>query len=147
VFPYGINTFSSNGHPHLSKLRPQSGNPYWRGRLSTIDLLIKVAYFVKKKKNIFIIKKCWSILVSIRRLTVLSLPFGKTSLPQYRTVSASSLKTILRSFFEYALCFSSPQNSFAVNGIIGRLGSLITFCFPGWNDKYSKIKSKAFSLD
>ncbi len=29
------------------------GNPYWRGRLSTFDPLVKIACLVKRKKNIF----------------------------------------------------------------------------------------------
>jgi hypothetical protein len=34
----------------------KSGNPYRRGRLSTIDLLVKTACFVKKKKKKIVIK-------------------------------------------------------------------------------------------
>ncbi len=44
-----------------------------RGRLSMVDLLIRLARFVKKLYNIFNIKKSWSKLVSTRRSTVLSL--------------------------------------------------------------------------
>jgi hypothetical protein len=43
------------------------------GRLSTVDLLIKVACFVKKKNDIFNRKMSLSELVSTRRSTVLSL--------------------------------------------------------------------------
>ncbi len=28
------------------------GNPYWRGRISTVDLLIKIGRFVKQQKNL-----------------------------------------------------------------------------------------------
>ncbi len=52
-----------------------SGNANWRGRLSTIDLLIKVACFGTKINHIFNIKMRWSELVSTRRSTVLSHPF------------------------------------------------------------------------
>ncbi len=38
-----------------------------------VDLLVRLARFVKKLYNIFNIKKCWSKLVSTRRSTVLSL--------------------------------------------------------------------------
>jgi len=48
--------------------------PSARGRLSTVDPIIKVACFVKKVNYIFNLKKSWSKLVSTRRLTVLSLP-------------------------------------------------------------------------
>ncbi len=74
---------------HLGKLQPSniglrskwltlfltllSRNTKWGGRLSTVDLLIKVARLVKKVNNIFCIKRCLSKLVSARRLTVLSL--------------------------------------------------------------------------
>jgi hypothetical protein len=44
------------------------------GRLSTIDLHIMTAHFVKKANNIFNIKSDWSKLVSTKRSTVLSLP-------------------------------------------------------------------------
>jgi len=38
----------------------QSGSTNWRGRLSTVDLLIKVACFVKEVYNIFNWKSSWS---------------------------------------------------------------------------------------
>jgi hypothetical protein len=49
-----------------------SGNPYWRGKLSTIDLHVKITGFVKK--YFFIIKSCWSEPVDIWRSTILILP-------------------------------------------------------------------------
>jgi len=55
------------------KLWPVPGKSYWRGRLSTVDLLIKVACFVKKANNIFSIKISCSKLVRTRKSTVLSL--------------------------------------------------------------------------
>ncbi len=48
------------------------GKPYWRGWLSTIDLLIKIGCL--GKKYIFSMKSSWSELVSSRRSTVLILP-------------------------------------------------------------------------
>jgi len=51
-----------------------SGKPYWRGRLSTVDLQIKVACFVIEVNNVFNIKISWSKLFSTRRSTVLRLP-------------------------------------------------------------------------
>jgi hypothetical protein len=47
--------------------------PLLRGRLSTIDLLVKITCFVKKDKQ-FSIKSSSYKLVSTRRSTVLSLP-------------------------------------------------------------------------
>ncbi len=44
------------------------------GRLSTVDVLIKVAYFVTKVNHIFEMKSSRPQLVSTRRSTVLSLP-------------------------------------------------------------------------
>jgi hypothetical protein len=49
------------------------------GKLSTVDLLVKIA-FLQNGKNIFNIKISLSELVSTRRSTVLSFPFGKDSL-------------------------------------------------------------------
>ncbi len=34
----------------------KTGNPYWKGRLNTINLLIKMACFVKKEKYISVLK-------------------------------------------------------------------------------------------
>ncbi len=48
-----------------------AGNPYWRGRLSTVDLLIKIGCLVKKIS--FSFKSSWSELVSTWRSTVLRL--------------------------------------------------------------------------
>ncbi len=42
-------------HQHLKNDYMESGNTKLWGRLSTVDLLIKVARFVKKGNNIFII--------------------------------------------------------------------------------------------
>ncbi len=47
------------------------GNTNWRGRLSTVDLLIKVTCFVKKVNSS---KISWSKLVSTRRSTALIHP-------------------------------------------------------------------------
>ncbi len=65
--------------PLLYHLQPdiclfESGNPFWGGRLSTVDLLIKVACFVIKINNIFNLKTRRSTRVRTRRSTVLSLP-------------------------------------------------------------------------
>ncbi len=49
------------------------GNTNWEGKLSTVGVLIEVAYFVKNVNIIFNIKRSWSKQVSTRRLTVLSL--------------------------------------------------------------------------
>ncbi len=54
--------------------------------LSTDDLLIEVAYFVRNVNNIFNITRSLSKLVSTRRSTVLSLPLGKTSLEEAHEV-------------------------------------------------------------
>jgi hypothetical protein len=49
------------------------GNTKWGGRLNTVDLLIKVACFVKNVNNIFNIKRSWLKQVCSRRSTVLIL--------------------------------------------------------------------------
>jgi hypothetical protein len=56
------------------KARGTPGNPYWRGRLSTVDLLIKAACFVTKENRIFSTKTSWSKLVGTRRSTILNPP-------------------------------------------------------------------------
>jgi hypothetical protein len=53
---------------------PIAENTYWRGRLSTVDLLIKTACFVKKEKNHLLQQLIWIRLDSARRWTVLMLP-------------------------------------------------------------------------
>jgi hypothetical protein len=51
---------------YCCSLKPysQAGNTNWGGRLSTVDLLIKVACLVTKVNYIFIMKRTWSKLVS-----------------------------------------------------------------------------------
>ncbi len=56
------------------RLQLAAGNPYWTGRLSTLNLLNKKCCFVKKLKNNVCTKSSWSELVSTRRSTVLILP-------------------------------------------------------------------------
>ncbi len=51
----------------------KAGKSYWRGRLSTVDLLIKIGCFVNKEKYSFSMKRSWSELVSTRRSIVLIL--------------------------------------------------------------------------
>ncbi len=48
---------------HKSVLIPYPGNTYWKGRLSTVDLLIGVAGLVKKVSSNFNIKMSWSKLI------------------------------------------------------------------------------------
>ncbi len=50
-----MSIFSSPKLKNLPKIKPQPGNPYWRGCLSTVGL-IKIACFVKKVINSFSIK-------------------------------------------------------------------------------------------
>jgi len=57
----------------ILKYRYIPRNTYWRGMLSTIDLLIKVGYFVNKEKYSFSVTGIWSELVCTRRSTVLIL--------------------------------------------------------------------------
>jgi hypothetical protein len=61
------------------------------GRLSTVDLLIKIGCFVKRYINIFNIKRSWSKLASTRRSIVLSLPL-QWDFPDY----SNELKLIFR---------------------------------------------------
>ena len=51
------------------------GNTNWRGRLSTVGLLIEVACFCKKSKNVCKIKRSCIKQVCRRRSIVLGLPF------------------------------------------------------------------------
>ncbi len=62
---------SSECSIHFDSVSIIVGNTNWSG---TVDLLIKVACFVQKVKNIFNIKRTRSKIVSTRRSTVLSLP-------------------------------------------------------------------------
>ncbi len=57
----------------FGKMSDRSGNTKLGLRLSTVDLLIKIACFVKEVNNIFSIKRSWSKLVSTRRSVVLGL--------------------------------------------------------------------------
>jgi hypothetical protein len=58
-----------------------AGNSYWRGRLCTVDLLIKVGCFVKQRKFSFSLKSSWFKLVSTRRSTVLTVPPFQLGIP------------------------------------------------------------------
>jgi hypothetical protein len=51
------------------------GNPNWRGRLSTVDLLIKIGCFERNEKYSFSTKRSWTEQVSTRKSTVLIRPF------------------------------------------------------------------------
>jgi hypothetical protein len=69
--------FSCSNECFLFKSRAQfvAGNSFWRGRLSTVDLLVMISNFVKMKKKFCIISN-WFKLVSTRRSVVLLiLPF------------------------------------------------------------------------
>jgi len=61
------------GHPNGLKPSPRNTNSM--GRLSTVDLPIKVTCFEKNVCNIFNMNRTWYKLLSTRRSTVLSLPF------------------------------------------------------------------------
>ncbi len=54
----------------MDKLKPEN----LRGRLSTVDLLIKLACFVKDENNVCFLKVSLYKLVSARRSAVQSLP-------------------------------------------------------------------------
>jgi hypothetical protein len=77
------------------------GNTIWRGRLNTVDLLIKVTCFVKKRKIIFSIVKAvdpnWLVQGQGGQL-YRALPFSKTSLDKrtnlfYKSVCYEGKKT------------------------------------------------------
>jgi len=70
-FNFYPNTFQNGKN---ERLIVKAGNTNWGGRHSTIDLLIKVACFAKRVKNIFKVKRSWSKLVVTRRSTVLIPP-------------------------------------------------------------------------
>ncbi len=58
----------------LELLNVKAGKTNNKGKLGTVDLLIKEACFAKNEKNIFNINSNLSKLVSARRSTVLCLP-------------------------------------------------------------------------
>jgi hypothetical protein len=66
------------------------------GRLSAVDLLIKVARFVKKINNFCNIKSNWSKLVSRRRLTERSLPLPQGFPELWVCLAKKQLKEIPR---------------------------------------------------
>ncbi len=68
--------------------------PLLMGELSTVDLLVKIACFIKRKNIFFRIKNSWSELVSTRRSTVLRLPLQKGFL----VLMYSILMTVIQSF-------------------------------------------------
>jgi hypothetical protein len=85
-------------------------------RLSAVDLLINIACFVKEVNNIFNTKRGRSKLVSTMRLTVLSLPFSKTSLVvvftlrrKIATTKSMSTKWLLLKDTQLLLLFSSAR--------------------------------------
>ncbi len=58
----------------LNNLPLPTRNPYWRGRLGTIDLLIKTGCFVREKNIVSLWEvSSWSEQISTRRSTVLIL--------------------------------------------------------------------------
>jgi hypothetical protein len=59
----------------ISSSKSCAGITNGRVRLSTVDLLIKVACFVKKVRNVFNIKMSSYKLVSARKLTAPTFPF------------------------------------------------------------------------
>jgi hypothetical protein len=67
----------------------------WRGKLSTVDLLIKVICFVKKLKNIFKLKSSWSKPVSTKKSTVhnISLQLGFPALTKGEFDNIINLKS------------------------------------------------------
>jgi hypothetical protein len=71
--------FSPPFTPQTSSVAPRNTN--WGDRLSTVDLLLKVACFVKKENNSFNVKMSWFKLVSTRRSTVLIRPSPSVRLP------------------------------------------------------------------
>jgi hypothetical protein len=58
----------------------KAGNSYCWGNLSTVDLLIKLARFVKKEKYLFSLKAANLNLLIQRGQSYLSFPFSKDSL-------------------------------------------------------------------
>jgi hypothetical protein len=70
---YSFNDKYPKAPRHSAKWH-SAGNPYWRGRLSTVALLIEISSFVKKRKIFFSIRSNWFELVGTRRSIVLILP-------------------------------------------------------------------------
>jgi hypothetical protein len=69
-----LNIITSSLKSYLNLSIGYSENTDRKGRVSTVDLLIRVACFVKKVDKIFNVKRSLSKLFSTRRSTVLSLP-------------------------------------------------------------------------
>jgi hypothetical protein len=70
----------------------KSGKPYWRGRISTVDPLIKIGWFVKKEIYSYSLKSIWSKLVSKWDQQYWSFPFSKASLLRYNGQNQGKLK-------------------------------------------------------
>jgi len=61
-------------HHQISYTREEDawpGNPYWRGKLSTVDLHIKIGCLYEKEKCGFSMESSWSERVRTRRSAVL----------------------------------------------------------------------------
>ncbi len=80
----------------------KQGKTNWRGRLSTVVLLVKVSCFVTKVKNIFDFKCSWSKLVSMRNW---AFPLSKVSpvkpIIVFYIFSWKQINCILRGFVVY----------------------------------------------
>ncbi len=80
-----------------------AGNPYWRGMLSTVGLLVKTACFVRKKMKYCCIKSCWCGLINTRRSIVLILVL-QWGFPGFCQSSHPENTNIRNSFLRERLC-------------------------------------------
>jgi len=110
-----------------------------RGRLSTIDLLIKIGCFEQKEKNI--VSVCWSEQVSTRRSTVQSLPvrwgFLGGNTVKNAFIWQETLTTDVYGLFSRCLCFNLPNNFWVFEEI---------FSLPRWFSFSHQWKPLASSI-
>ncbi len=110
---------SIHTHTHVLKTQPKpkpcpsARNSSWRGRLSRLHLLIKIACFVKKYAYIFGTKSSWSESVSTRSQggqSYKSFPFSKdsllASLSMTVTWKMSSVSTLVVGTLNRSISFS-----------------------------------------
>ncbi len=120
-------------------------NTNWGGRLSTVDLLIEVACFVKKENNIYNMKKSWYKLVSTRRSTVLSLALRKTSRPYGVACVLFRLIHICKGFFWQNISDSMYDSALAsLRGTAQRVMILFVFHLLKWTGQIVDQKSSAW---
>jgi len=125
-------------HMYNVTLMPCVGNTNWGGRVSTVDLLIKVTCFMKMKKS-------WSKLVSTRRSTVLILALSKTSLPYGIVCVLFRLIHICKGFSGRTYQIPCDDSALAsLRGTAQRVMILFVFHLLKWTGQIGDQKSSAW---